>query len=167
MNTPLIREYSGKQAKVKGEERRLPGQKYTEKELLALSKEQLKKQESFDIFRISWDYRKIKEIINDRDVTLTMPKYHSEGPKVIFVPDTGVLLFELYADTYYEGTLHIDQSSKADAVWLTAHPTEWLGKEQLKALGDWTRKFVRESYPSFLKKEGLRVTISCTREVEV
>jgi len=144
MITPSILEGSKKEEKVK-----LPGQEFTEQELVDLRNrgEDLRIKGPFEIFRIKRDFF---------------------SGKIMFDPEEKKdYIFLDCVDPFYEGYLHIGEDGKVELVLLNAFPPEWLDEIEQRRFADWVRGYVRGYYNSFLGDKDFPVTIECRGEATV
>lgn len=148
-NTPFVVKGSKKEGKVKENPRiRFPGQEFTQEELLSMRdrKEDLAVKGSFQVFRIKRERGKI------------IPDSKERTKEDHWFPDA--------LESFYEGSLNFGRDNRIESVLVIAFPPEYLTREELEKIGDWTRTYVRVAYSRLLRSQDQEFPVRITYVAE-
>jgi len=142
---PFVVEGSKKEKKVKGNPRiRFPGQEVTQGELLGMRdrKEDLRVKGPFQIFRFKREKGKI------------VPDSKERTREDHWFPDV--------LESFYEGSLNFGRDNRIESVLIIAFPPEYLTRQELERIGDWTRTYVPATYARLLRQQDQKFPMRIT-----
>jgi len=148
-NTPFVVKGNKKEGNVKGNPRiRSPGQEFTQEELLNMRdrKDNLAVKGPFQIFRVKRDRGKI------------MPDSKKRTQEDHWFPDA--------LESFYEGSLNFGRDNRIESVLIIAFPPEYLTREELEKIGDWTRTYVPAAYGRLLRRQDQKFPMRITYVAE-